>query len=172
MAIVYQSQGDYTLALEYYERALIISERSLGLDHSDTGDILRNMANVFKLQGEFARALEYYDRVLAIDEKSFGPDHPSTAGTVNNVAGVFLAQGELTRALACSKRALTIIETSLGPHHPSTGTISFLQKNLNREGLIRPYLPSLSLDPPLTYIVWDRQVDFGPYDSSRYTAII
>jgi tetratricopeptide (TPR) repeat protein len=47
MALVYESQGDYSKALEWYDRALAGKERSLGRDHPSTLTTVNNMASVY-----------------------------------------------------------------------------------------------------------------------------
>ena len=63
MASVYEHQGDYEKALEYYWKALEIRERVLGTDHPDTAATYNNMASVFYAQGDYEKALEYYGRL-------------------------------------------------------------------------------------------------------------
>ena len=79
MAAVYESQNDSTRALEVYECALAIFEKSLGPDHPDTGQTSFNMANTFQRQGKLACALECFERTLPIFEKSLGPNHQHTS---------------------------------------------------------------------------------------------
>jgi tetratricopeptide (TPR) repeat protein len=43
MANVFRSQGEYQKAQEWYQRALDGFEKTLGKDHPDTLDTLRNM---------------------------------------------------------------------------------------------------------------------------------
>ena len=78
MAMVYVSQGEYTKALEWYQRALAAKEKSLGMDHPSTLDTVNNMANEYVSQGEYTKALELYQRALAGKEKLLGMDHTST----------------------------------------------------------------------------------------------
>ena len=52
MAGVYHAQGDYEKALEYYGKALAISERVLGTDHPDTATTYNNTAGVYHAQGD------------------------------------------------------------------------------------------------------------------------
>jgi tetratricopeptide (TPR) repeat protein len=51
MALVYKSQGDYTKALEYYEKSLEIELAKLGADHPNVAITYGNMALVYKKQG-------------------------------------------------------------------------------------------------------------------------
>jgi tetratricopeptide (TPR) repeat protein len=59
---VYDSQCDYSKALEWFGRALAGMENLLGRDHSDTLATVNNMALVHVHQGDYTKALELYDR--------------------------------------------------------------------------------------------------------------
>jgi tetratricopeptide (TPR) repeat protein len=73
---VFNRQGKYARALEYYERALSIKIETLGERHPSVADTRNNMANVFQEQGEYARALENFERVLSIQIETLGELHP------------------------------------------------------------------------------------------------
>ena len=122
MAGVYQEQGDYEKALEYYGKALEIVERTLGNDHPYTATTYNNMAGVYKEQGDYEKALEYYEKDLEISERVLGSDHPSTATTYNNMAGVYKEQGDYEKALEYYDKALDVRERTLGNDHPYTAT--------------------------------------------------
>ncbi|KAF8469176.1 Tetratricopeptide repeat-domain-containing protein [Kalaharituber pfeilii] len=70
MAIVFEQQGQYSKALELYERALAGREKALGADHPITFAMMHNMAIVFELQGQYNKALELDERTLAREEKA------------------------------------------------------------------------------------------------------
>ena len=120
MAGVFQAQGDYEKALEYYGKALAIRERVLGTGHPDTAVTYNNMAVVYEDQGDYEKALEYYGKALAIRERVLGTGHPDTAATYNNMAGVFRAQGDYEKALEYYKRANAVFLPIFGENHPNT----------------------------------------------------
>ncbi len=62
MALVYDEQGDYSKALEYYQLALDIREAKFGKDHPSVATIYNNMALVYDNQGDYYKALEARDR--------------------------------------------------------------------------------------------------------------
>jgi tetratricopeptide (TPR) repeat protein len=55
MASVYDNQGDYSKALEWYIRALAGLEKSLGKDHPDTLTTINNMAWVYATKATTAK---------------------------------------------------------------------------------------------------------------------
>jgi tetratricopeptide (TPR) repeat protein len=120
MALVFNNQGKYDKALEWFQRALDGKEKALGNDHPDTLDTVNNMALVFNNQGKYDKALEWNQRALDGCEKALGNDHPSTIGTINNMAMVFDNQGEYNKAVEWFQRALDGYEKALGNDHPST----------------------------------------------------
>ena len=122
MAGVYEDQGDYGKALEYYGKDLAISERVLGTDHPSTATTYNNMAGVYYAQGDYGKALEYCGKALAIRERMLGEDHPDTATAYNNMAMVYDAQGDYEKALEYYGKDLAISERVLGTDHPDTAT--------------------------------------------------
>ena len=122
IAGVYQAQGEYIKALDYYGKALEVREKVLGSNHTDTSETYNNMAGVYQDQGEYGKALESYGKALGIVERVLGSDHPYTAATYNNIAGVYQAQGEYEKALENYGKALEVRERVLGSDHPSTAT--------------------------------------------------
>nr|MBP9893572.1 tetratricopeptide repeat protein [Planctomycetota bacterium] len=61
---IYQVQGRYTEALEYFERALTI-QRATG-DRGGEGGTLNNIGAIYDNQGRYAEALGTYQQALAI----------------------------------------------------------------------------------------------------------
>ena len=123
IAGVYSNQGDYAKALEYYGKALAISERVLGKDHPSTATMYNNIAGVYYSQGNYGKALEYYGKVLAISERVLWKEHPDTAVTYNNIGEVYRAQGDYAKALEYYGKALAIRERVLWKEHPDTATM-------------------------------------------------
>jgi tetratricopeptide (TPR) repeat protein len=58
ITMVFDNQGEYIKALEWYQRALDGKEKTLGRDHPSTLATVNNMAIVFNKQGEYIKALE------------------------------------------------------------------------------------------------------------------
>ena len=58
MAALFDQQGKYDMALEWYQRVLAEREKQLGPDHLRTLTTLNNMASLFSKQGKYDIALE------------------------------------------------------------------------------------------------------------------
>ncbi|MCC7465983.1 MAG: tetratricopeptide repeat protein, partial [Saprospiraceae bacterium] len=75
---------DYPKAIEYYERALQLSEKE-GNQQNVAGN-LSNLGNVYTQQKDFARALEYKQRALQLYEKLGNQSGVATnLGNIGNV---------------------------------------------------------------------------------------
>ncbi len=120
LALALLSAGDYAEAEPLLQRALTISEKTLGPEHPETAAGLNNLAGLYIGQGRYAEAEPLLQRVLAIREKALGPENPTTAGSLNNLAALYSAQGRFEQAEPLQQRALAIRERALGPEHPDT----------------------------------------------------
>jgi tetratricopeptide (TPR) repeat protein len=95
-----------------YERALAISEKVLGREH--TAGHLNDLARVLRSQGDVVDARQLYERALVIWEKALGHEHPKTAIALNNLGLVLHEQGDLPGARLLHERALAINEKAFG----------------------------------------------------------
>jgi len=55
IAGVYSNQGEYSKALEWYEKALAIYEKVLGKEHPNTVSTYNSIALVYHYQGEYSK---------------------------------------------------------------------------------------------------------------------
>ena len=118
IARVYDSQGDYAKALEWYMKELATCKKVLGEEHHDTAAAYNNIAYVYNSQGDYTKALWWYMKSMAISEKVLGKEHPDTATTYNNIGGVYDSQGDYAKALKWNLKALHVREKVLGKEHP------------------------------------------------------
>ena len=117
---VYKNNGNLDKALEYYEKAIAISENILGKEHPSTALSYNNIGLVYHSKGDYDKALEYYEKAKDIREKVLGKEHPYTASSYNNIGGVYDSKGDLDKALEYYEKALAIKEKVLGKEHPDT----------------------------------------------------
>ncbi len=64
------SEGRYSDAIPFAERALAIREKALGPDHPDVARALNDLANLYEDQGRNADAEPLYKRSLVIRQKA------------------------------------------------------------------------------------------------------
>ncbi len=121
-AVYLWKRGEYGMAMELDERALVIREKALGPEHPDVAESLSGLAILFRDEGCYEKAEALHRRVLMIREKVLGPDHLDVAHTLNNLAIVYSDQGRHEEAEFLHKRAQAIREKALGHEHPDVGS--------------------------------------------------
>jgi tetratricopeptide (TPR) repeat protein len=91
----YLNQDEYSIALEYFEKALTIREKLLGKEHPSVATTYNNIGAVYNNQGDYQKALDYYQKALTIATKSLGEEHPKTAMIYDEIVQVseFLKNG-------------------------------------------------------------------------------
>jgi tetratricopeptide (TPR) repeat protein len=78
MAVVYQSQGHYERALEYYQKSLDITIKVVGHDHPRVADSKVNIGLVYEKTGRKSEAKTLFTEAAKIRRNKLGPDHPLT----------------------------------------------------------------------------------------------
>ncbi|MFD1832464.1 tetratricopeptide repeat protein [Streptomyces desertarenae] len=131
-----RARGQAASALPLEERALAITETTLGPGHPVTALRLGNLAATLGELGRHTDALPLAERALTTAETTLGPDHPTTARCLSNLAHTLGELGRHTDALPLAERALTTAETTLGPDHPATalrlGNLAVMLTQLGR----------------------------------------
>jgi len=122
LGVVLLQAGDLKSAGSYLERALVLSEKSLGAEHPDLATSLNNLGGLYKSQGHYSEAETLYKRSLRIREKVLGPEHPDVATSLNNLAVLYSTQGRYAETELMLQRSLRIREKALGVEHPSVAT--------------------------------------------------
>ena len=81
IASVLREQKNYTDALDYCRKALLIWEQVLGSKHPITASGYNSIAKVYYAQGDYKKALEYYEKALSVRIEKLGENHPYTKST-------------------------------------------------------------------------------------------
>ncbi|CAF1386644.1 unnamed protein product [Adineta ricciae] len=115
-------QGDYKMAIEYYEKALEIEEKTLPSNHPDLATSYNNIGLVYDNMGEYSKALSFFEKALEIREKALPSNHPDLAQSYNNIGLVYYNMGEYSKALSFFEKDLAICEKTLPSNHPSLAT--------------------------------------------------
>ena len=119
---VYSKMGEYSKALEYYEKSMEIQRKSLPPNHPDLATSYNNIGQVYSNMGEYSKALEYYEKSMEIRRKSLPPNHPDLATSYNNIGQVYSNMGEYSKALEYYEKSMEIQRKSLPPNHPDLAT--------------------------------------------------
>ncbi len=121
LAYYLRERARYPESETFYNRALMIREQVLGLDHLDTAQSYYNLGRLYFDQGKHDQAAEHYRRSLEVRERVLGPGHPDVARCLNSLALLYWQWGERdNEAEWLYQRALPIFEAMLGAEHPQT----------------------------------------------------
>lgn len=101
-------QGDYAVALDQFQQALLIHRKLHGEQSLAVARALSNVGSVHAQQGDYGMALESFQKTLAIRRQALGEDDPAVAASLNNIADVYFQQGDLARSLELTQQALAM----------------------------------------------------------------
>lgn len=116
----YAKLSDAKHALEYYEKALALTEKPFGTHHPDTCIVYNNIGAVYADLADYKTALEYYEKALNGHRMIWGETHPVIAVDYNNMGSVYFEQGLYGKAISYFDKARTISESKQGTSHPDT----------------------------------------------------
>lgn len=73
---------DINTAIKLQRQAVMVAERTVGLDHAETIGYYFNLAMLENLQGEYAASLRYFKHVIALWDVVYGNNHPELPSTL------------------------------------------------------------------------------------------
>jgi tetratricopeptide (TPR) repeat protein len=165
--------GAYASARTLFERALAISEHTLGAEHPGTAASFNNLALLLKATNRLGEAEPLYRRALAINETSLGKDHPDVAAALYNLAALLQATNRLSEAEPLIRRALAIDEASLGKDHPNVASDPVLWRKRKTKLVVPAYVFAYHIPYGTVYHHSrpDREAgrNLGPHPRSRRT---
>jgi tetratricopeptide (TPR) repeat protein len=103
IALFYQSQGAYRIALTLRTACLNVAVRIFGDEDRRTATYLGNLAATYSALGRDGEALPLAERALAVTEAALGADHPDTAFYRRNLAAGYRAVGRDADAMALER---------------------------------------------------------------------
>ena len=134
---VHAGQGHDDLAEPLYRRAIVLMEKSLGLETPLIGAELTNLAALYQRQSRYAEAEPLFRRALAVREKGLSREHPDVGQSLNNLATLYVKQQHYANAEPLFQRALAIYQKAGGPEHPAVATVlnnlGQVYRDLNRD---------------------------------------
>ncbi len=119
---IFSAKGQYSRAVEYYQKALVIELKTQGEDHSDLAVAYNRLGLAFHRNGEYDRALEAYQKAWLVQIKTLGENHPDVATTYNNIGESYREKGDYDRAIEYYQKDLEITVKLLGRNHPNVAT--------------------------------------------------
>ncbi|KAK6356082.1 hypothetical protein TWF718_000456 [Orbilia javanica] len=117
IALVFENQGKYGEALQWYEQALTGKEKVLEKDHPLIFPTVHHVAMVFDKQSKYDKAMQWYERALAGYQKTL--NYSGVVGVIHNIALAFRNQGKDDEAMYYYGLALAGKEIILGKDHPA-----------------------------------------------------
>jgi tetratricopeptide (TPR) repeat protein len=115
--MLYKYMGRFTEAGPLYQRALAITENTLGPDHAEVATIYHNLGGLEHAAGNYARGEPFARRSVEIRRKALGPDHPAVAADLAALAALLDGQKKYAEAERLYQQALAIFERVYGPEH-------------------------------------------------------
>ena len=109
-------------ALDYFEKCLVIREKTLGVDHPSVATTFGNIALTWMDKGDFEKALKFYEICLDIRLQTLGKEHPLVAISYNNIGLIWDNKGEIKKAMSFYQKSLDISLRTLGGVHPDVST--------------------------------------------------
>ncbi|WP_261892327.1 tetratricopeptide repeat protein [Acaryochloris marina] len=115
----YEWQGNYDLALPWYQKCLEQTQQRFGNEHPYVATSLNNLAALYYNQGRYTDAEPLYVQALEMTQKLLGNEHPDVAQSLNNLAALYDNQGRYTEAEPLYVQALEMYQKLLGNEHLS-----------------------------------------------------
>ncbi|XP_050411172.1 kinesin light chain 1 isoform X2 [Patella vulgata] len=108
LAIQYESEGRYEVAVPLCKQALEDLEKTRGHDHLDVATMLDMLAAIYSDQGKYKKATDLLNDALGIRERTLGMSNPVVAATLHNLAMMYGIRGKYIEAVPLCRRALEI----------------------------------------------------------------
>ncbi len=145
IAQVHSQQGESDKALDIFQQALAIKERTLGKNNESYASTLHGMLEVHKMRGDPVQALAVSQQLVAMERRPDGGDEDFDryATTLATIAQAAYTKGDLKYALELYQQALLLWEYHSGNRHTCLEVVLRLLRNT-----------------PATRIVSDRLVGF------------
>jgi eukaryotic-like serine/threonine-protein kinase len=120
VASAYRGVGDFSKAIAHLERARLLYETMLGIDHPDTLACMQYLVAAYKDAGKLDLSLPLAVETLKLRKAKLGPEHPNTLNSMNSLAESYRATGKLDMAVRLFEETLRLRKATLGPEHLDT----------------------------------------------------
>merc|ERR1712137_1404002 len=122
MASILNHVGDDAQALTNQSKALIILERTQGLDYYETAYGYRQLGLFYYQAKHYQLAFGFLKRSLYLSTLIGGRLHPDNANTLVNMGAILQENQQTLEALELYGRALEVFEYHFGLSHPSVAS--------------------------------------------------
>ncbi|PQE16105.1 hypothetical protein CJF32_00005000 [Rutstroemia sp. NJR-2017a WRK4] len=125
LSMLYYQLEEKEAAIELARKAVIVSERTLGVDNAETLLNYLNLGLIAHACGETKLALTYIKHALDLWRVVYGPNHPDSITTINNAAVMLQHLKEYHDSRMWFEASLKICEEVFGKHSINAATLLF-----------------------------------------------
>lgn len=125
LAMIYYQLDERAAAVELGKKAVIVSERTIGIDSSETLLNYLNLGLFEHTNGNTPAALAYIRHAFNLWRIVFGNGHPDSVTSMNNVAVMLQALKHYHDSRMWFEASLNVCEGIFGKSSPNTATLSF-----------------------------------------------
>jgi CHAT domain-containing protein/Tfp pilus assembly protein PilF len=145
IGLIYQIQSNYSEALEYYQRGLVIAKELN--DKQKIAAFIGNIGNLYDSLGDKAKALENYNKSLSIFEEL--GDRIGIGKTLNNIGKIYSEEGKEEKAFEYFNKYLNInreLNNKEGISIALNNMASFYEMRGNYAQALEYYQKSLNIE--------------------------
>lgn len=125
LSTLYYSMDEKNAAVELARKAVIVAERTLGVDSSETILAYLNLGLFEHANGNSAIALPYVLHALELWKVVYGPNHPDSITTINNAAVMLQSMKRYHESRIWFEASLAIAEQVSGKQSVNAATLLF-----------------------------------------------
>jgi protein TIF31 len=125
LSTIYYQTDEKEAAVELARKAVIVTERTLGVDSHDTILAYLNLSLFEHHVGNTKQALKYVRHALDVWKIIFGPSHPDSITTMNNAAVMLQSLKEYSESRKWFEACFTVCEGLFGRQSINAATILF-----------------------------------------------
>ena len=123
----------YDRAMDYYQRALRISQKQYGENSAEVVTCYGNIGEMYDVLGDYDQSMKYHEKALAICRGVYGEQHAEVAKCYSGIGLVYEVRDNYAEALKYYEKTLEIRKMVLGETHPD------LASSYNNIGMIYHY---------------------------------
>ena len=116
----YSLKKDYDSAIVYFNKALIVKEKTDSNNYRRLGTSYNNLAYTYVLLADSKNALKFSKKALSTLERILGKEHPIIAKVLGVMANAYFTGGNQEEGLKCLRSGLEISRKKLGEVNETT----------------------------------------------------
>ncbi|KAJ5577616.1 Clustered mitochondria protein [Penicillium hispanicum] len=125
LSMLYYQTDEKEAAVELARKAVIVTERTLGVDSADTILAYLNLSLFEHASGNTKAALVYIKHAMDLWKIIYGPNHPDSITTMNNAAVMLQHLKQYADSRKWFEASLSVCENLFGKQSINTATILF-----------------------------------------------